>query len=206
MFAMRRTKEEAAVTREKLLATALIVFGERGYAGTSLEDIAEAAGVTKGSIFPHFGSKAGIYTTLVAESSRRYVDLLREICAGDGSPRETLRRILITPLILADEDAHFRAVQELMILKTAVSPDLADGMAQKVQGIRGFLGTLAEIAQVGIQAGELRQDVEPRDIAASLFAQQIGLLSLLLLDPASLRVKQQAERLADLFIDGISAR
>lgn len=44
-------------TRERLLAQAMRLFGEHGYAGVSLEDIAQAAGFTKGAVYSHFGSK-----------------------------------------------------------------------------------------------------------------------------------------------------
>lgn len=202
---MRRTKEDAAVTRQKLLEAALVVFGQRGYDGTSLDDIAAEAGVTKGSIFHHFGSKAGIYNTLVIESSMRYVHMLEDIFAEALPPREALRRILVAPLKLAAESPDFLAVQELMFLKTGVSPELAEGLARKVEGIRGFLARLAEVAQAGIRSGELRGDVAAEDMAVSLFAQQNGLLMLLLLDPASISVRRQIDHLADIFIQGISA-
>lgn len=202
---MRRTKEDAAITRQRLLAAALAVFVRCGYEGASLDDIAEAAGVTKGSIFHHFGSKAGIYNTLVAESSGRYVDIVEGIFAARAPARDTLRRILAAPLVLAARNEDFRAVQELMFLKTAVTPELEEGMARKIQGIRMFLDRLAEVAEAGIRSGELRQDVTGRDIAVSLFAQQNGLLMLMLLDPVSISVNQQVEHLADIFIQGISA-
>lgn len=54
----RLTREESkARTRERLLAEAWRLFRERGYAATSLEQVAEAADVTKGAIYGHFDSK-----------------------------------------------------------------------------------------------------------------------------------------------------
>ena len=68
---MRRTKEEAAITREQLLSKALRVFSKMGYAATTLEDIAREAEVTRGAIYWHFGSKAELYNTLIREYSDR---------------------------------------------------------------------------------------------------------------------------------------
>ncbi|MCL4562239.1 MAG: TetR family transcriptional regulator, partial [Chloroflexi bacterium] len=59
---MRRTKEEAAETRDLLLKSALSVFSQKGYSATTLGDVARAAGVTRGAIYWHFGSKAELYT------------------------------------------------------------------------------------------------------------------------------------------------
>jgi AcrR family transcriptional regulator len=52
-----------AMTRERLIAEARRLFRERGYAATSLEQIAEAAGVTKGAIYGHFSSKEDLLTS-----------------------------------------------------------------------------------------------------------------------------------------------
>ena len=62
---MRRTKEEAAQTRQDLLAAALTIFSQKGYEAARLEDIAEMAGVTRGAIYFHFGNKAGLFMALV---------------------------------------------------------------------------------------------------------------------------------------------
>ena len=62
---MRRTKEEAEQTRQDLLDAALTVFSQKGYTATRLEDVARAAGVTRGAIYHHFGSKAELYSALI---------------------------------------------------------------------------------------------------------------------------------------------
>jgi AcrR family transcriptional regulator len=60
----RMTRETSkAMTRERLLGEARRLFRERGYAATSLEQIAEAAGVTKGAIYGHFSSKEDLLTS-----------------------------------------------------------------------------------------------------------------------------------------------
>ena len=60
----RMTRQTSkAMTRERLLGEARRLFRERGYAATSLEQIAEAAGVTKGAIYGHFSSKEDLLTS-----------------------------------------------------------------------------------------------------------------------------------------------
>ena len=54
---MRRTKEEAAVTRARLLEAALAIFHAKGYAATTLDDIARQAGITRGAIHGISGVK-----------------------------------------------------------------------------------------------------------------------------------------------------
>ena len=62
----RMTRETSkAMTRERLLAQARRLFRERGYAATSLEQVAEAAGVTKGAIYGHFASKEDLLISAI---------------------------------------------------------------------------------------------------------------------------------------------
>lgn len=62
----RMTREAAkAITRERILGEAQRLFRERGYAATSLEQIAEAAEVTKGAIYGHFSSKEDLLVSAI---------------------------------------------------------------------------------------------------------------------------------------------
>ncbi len=55
---MRRTKEDAQLTREALLDAAEVLFAQRGVSRTSLQEIAKAAGMTRGAVYWHFKDKA----------------------------------------------------------------------------------------------------------------------------------------------------
>jgi len=68
---MRRTKEDAALTRENLLDAALASFHARGYMATTLDDIAHRAGITRGAIAWHFGSKAELLNAVIRERYAR---------------------------------------------------------------------------------------------------------------------------------------
>ena len=61
---MRKTKEEAYQTRCNLLVAALSVFYERGVAQASLDEIAKAAGVTRGALYWHFKNKEDLFEAL----------------------------------------------------------------------------------------------------------------------------------------------
>jgi TetR/AcrR family acrAB operon transcriptional repressor len=202
---MRRTKEEAEITRQNLLATALQVFSRQGYAETRLEDIAAEAKVTRGAIYHHFGSKADLYNAMVTESSGRALDVLQKaINAGDNT-LDALKRVFVDLLAYAHDDSQFRAINELVIFKTGSAPELQEGFQRKIAGNRQMVEFFAGKVQAGIAAGEVRADVDPRDAAISLIALNNGLLSLWLLDPDLFGLKQRAAAIADIFIQGIAA-
>lgn len=61
----RRTKQDALATRQQLLEAAIGVFAEKGVSRTSLQDIAVAAGTTRGAIYWHFKNKADLFNALM---------------------------------------------------------------------------------------------------------------------------------------------
>jgi AcrR family transcriptional regulator len=63
----QRTRMPAAERRAAVLRAAATLFGERGYAGTRLDDVAAAAGVTKPIVYRHFDSKKALYLALLAK-------------------------------------------------------------------------------------------------------------------------------------------
>lgn len=77
----------APARRRQLLDTALEVFAERGFHETSMNDVADAAGVTKPVLYQHFTSKRELYQEIVEDVGTRLLDLL-EAAGGAGSPRQ----------------------------------------------------------------------------------------------------------------------
>ncbi len=83
---------QGAATRQALLDAACDLFGERGYAATSIDDVAQAANVTKGAFYHHYAGKqdlfAGVYEQVKREVSERVATAFLEpdpwvdLCAG----------------------------------------------------------------------------------------------------------------------------
>lgn len=83
----------AAQRREQLLEIARELFAERGYEGTSVEEIAARAGVSKPVVYEHFGGKEGAYAVVVDRETQTLHNAIRTALTipGAGS-RETLER------------------------------------------------------------------------------------------------------------------
>src|SRR5215470_17326691 len=89
-YGMRRTKEDAALTRENLLDAALASFHAKGYLATTLDDIARRAGITRGAIAWHFGSKAELLNAVIRERYVRASTRMLEVAAQGGTPLQVL--------------------------------------------------------------------------------------------------------------------
>jgi AcrR family transcriptional regulator len=74
--------------REQLLDVALTLFAERGYNATTMDDTAEAAGVTKPLLYQHFDSKRALYLELVDSVATRMLDAIGKAVAAAVGPRQ----------------------------------------------------------------------------------------------------------------------
>lgn len=91
MTTTARTRMPAGERREQLVAVARTVFAERGYDGTSVEEVALRAGVTKPVVYEHFGGKEGLYAVVVDRDVTELLGVLRG-ALSDGTSRELLEQ------------------------------------------------------------------------------------------------------------------
>jgi AcrR family transcriptional regulator len=82
------TRLPAPRRRRQLLTVALRVFAERGYHPTSMNDLAEAAGVTKPVLYQHFRSKRALYLELLEDVGEQLRDAIYKATTTAGTPRE----------------------------------------------------------------------------------------------------------------------
>ena len=88
--------------REQLLGIGKHLFAERGFEGTSIEEIAARAGVSKPVVYEHFGGKEGLYAVVVDREVEHIVGRIVE-AMSTGSPRERLERAALAFLTYVQE-------------------------------------------------------------------------------------------------------
>jgi len=200
---MRRTKEEAARTRQDILKSALIVFGEKGFSAATLTQIAAEVGVTRGAIYWHFDNKAELYNTLIENYSAYGAAIGEQAIADGGSFVDILRRIFVRQLQAVEEDPDLRAIMEIHLFKTGLDPELQTALLQKIQSGQALLEGISAAMSMGIAAGELRADIDPLEMARAFLAFQNGLIYLWLLSPDSFSLRASAESMAEILVGGV---
>ena len=78
--------------RRQLLDTSRTVFAERGFHGTSMDDVADAAGVTKPVLYQHFRSKRALFAELLSDIGDHLLDDWRTATLAGNGPRDTVHR------------------------------------------------------------------------------------------------------------------
>ena len=81
----------SAERREQLIEISRVLFAERGFEGTSIEEIAARAEVSKPIVYEHFGGKEGLYAVVVDREVRQLLDMMRSSLTA-GHPRELLEQ------------------------------------------------------------------------------------------------------------------
>ena len=200
---MKRTKEEAAVTRITLLKTALTLFSTKGYAATSIDDITQAAKMTRGALYYHFTNKADLYNTLIEEVSAKGANIVQQAVAEGGTFTEILKRVFIRQLVYIEENKEARAVMELALFKTGTHLELQSGREKQIESGKLMIESIAQAMQVGVAGGELRNDISPREMARSFVAFQNGVIQLWLAAPKAFSLKGSAGTFADILITGL---
>ena len=205
MYTMRRTKEEAAQTRQTILDAALTIFSKQGYQAARLQEIAEAAGVTRGAVYHHFGGKSQLFITLIEEASKEINNVVEQAIAEGGGFTEVNNRVLVNSWTYLEENRRFRDISEMLNFKSGRSPDLEELSRRVTVGLRTQVDSIAGYMQRGIEQGELRADLDPETIARAFFAYQDGVTRLWLADRTAFSIKESAPALAAIFVQGIAA-
>ncbi len=155
---------QSAIRREQVLAAALELFCEHGYAGTSTRRIAEAAGVTEGLIFHYFATKEALLFELAAQRHTFAGQVLTVMQrAGDRSARELLLAVAAGLTGVSSEEAAFIG---FMLAEAQVNPSLR---AQVTSATAVVLGGIVRTLARRVEAGELRADASLEAAAHGFF-------------------------------------
>ena len=194
---VRRTKQDAEATRERLLDTAEQVFLARGLSRASLQDIAAAAGLTRGAIYWHFADKLALFDAMMSRVDLPMEQALataeaRSLQQPGADPLEALRALALEPFALMRNDPRARRVFTILMHRTEFVGELAP-LAQRNEGaVSDCVQRMERLFQAAQQAGTLAAGVSPHTAATALLALIDGLLRL------CTRHDQSAEPMADV--------
>ena len=199
---VRRTKEEALETRASILDAAERVFFEKGVSRTSLADIAQAAGVTRGAIYWHFANKGDLFN----EMFDRVLLPLDELKAASVNPEEAdpLGRLIdICTVCLRDTaaDPRRRRVFDILFLKCEFVEEMGPVMARYQSNMREGLGKIEVGLRNAISKGQMPADLNTRLAATMLHAFVGGSLRDMLLLPESTDFELHARELVEAMFD-----
>src|SRR5215204_2458481 len=100
----------ARVSPDRILAAAALEFSERGYAGARVDRIARRARVNKAMLYYHFGSKQGLYRTILRQTFGAIASELDTIVSSEGPPARKLDAAVAAMAAFIDAHAFFPSI------------------------------------------------------------------------------------------------
>ncbi len=213
----RPTREEAAARDRRILDTAAAMFERRGYEGTTIDALAEAAGVGKPTLYARFGDKGGLFAAVfrmrveavlapvVAEATAAAEAHERADTPPDlGHVLRTIGMLMLQRWLLPDSIALSRVI----VAEAERFPELA--RLSHTEGWLRCVGTVADLLRSYDRAGAIavQPDVEEAaDLFLSLIMgrkQRAVMLGLPAPDLAA--ITRRVTRCVDIFLNGVATR
>jgi AcrR family transcriptional regulator len=199
----RRRKAERP---QEIVEAAFTEFSRNGYATTTLDQIAERAGVTKGTIYVYFESKEHLFISMVREFTKGATEIVHGMFeTHEGSTADLLRAQFSFIYQHIVQDKRRREVVRMLIAEAARFPELADRYHEEI--LRPCLDMLKQAIQRGIDRGEIRKSSiidSPQVVIAPIAL--VDLWMMMFDDRQPLDLKAYFDAHLDLVLNGLLAK
>ena len=202
---VRRTKEEAAETRDQVLEAAEQVFRQRGVGHASLAEVADAAGVTRGAIYHHFASKAELFEAMLARAEMPFDMAFDATRLPVADPLAMVRDMAVKALQHLASCDRVRNIFEVAFLRCEYTDELGPVEQRHLREREQCLALSNGLLDQAVARGQLHADTDTRMAAHMLYGFIGGLMRDWVQAPASFDMNTAAPQAVDLFLAGLRA-
>jgi AcrR family transcriptional regulator len=176
---IRQRRPRRAEVRERLLAAAMTVFTQRGYDHSSLEQVAAAAGFSKGAVYSNFASKDELFLALMDRQVQDFVKRVRTelSAASEAESRGSLAGNALTALLTRDREWQLLFMD--YVQRAARDPVIREQLAAHRSRLRELIADT--VRAVGAAKGN--HQIDPESTAVTILALSNGLAIERLIDP-----------------------
>jgi len=200
----RRSKQDALATRHALLDAAEHVFLAQGVAGTSLNDIAQAAGTTRGAIYWHFKDKADLFNAMMDRVAMPLQGALSLVDAPPGEdPLPGLKKAMRAALHQTVHDPQTQRVFEVATHMVEYVDSLCAVRERHLELRDLWTGRFREVLLRSARARGVRLSVPANVAAHGLHALVDGFIQNWLLAPGAFDLEGCASKAVDAYLRGI---
>lgn len=198
---VRKTKEEALETRNLILDAAETVFGAQGVSSTSLNEVARAAGMTRGAIYWHFKNKADLFNAML----ERVILPMEEFVfkADDESLDDPVSYIRCSALRIMDDltrQERTLRVFEIIKHKVELTGDMLPAKERQLSSRQQCISNFHKGFDNAKSKGLLPESLDSRSAAIGLHCLIDGLISTWVLAPQNFDLNEQAKFAIDHFM------
>jgi TetR/AcrR family acrAB operon transcriptional repressor len=200
----RRTKEEAAATRDSILDAAEKLFVEQGVSRTTLQHIATAAGVTRGAIYWHFDDKGALFNAMMERAIlplEAEMQVLDQVESDD--PLVDLRNHMLAVLDRTVNDPGARRVFEIATLKVEFVGEMDAVRQRRQDNLANWKSRAERRIRLAIDKGLISRDIDPGRVALGLWTMIDGLIRNWMFDPQDFDLLALGKCVIDPYLEGL---
>lgn len=196
---MKRSQE----TEKKIIRSALELFVRRGYHGTSIKNITQKVGLTKGALYSHFSSKGELLLRIIDKYKRHFLDeMMRAVTEYEGDAIEKLHRAISFNSKFALENQDLCIFLTFLTTELNADVDFEPALRNVYQEYQKFI---SQLIQRGINQGLFKKDLDPDLTALTFIAFHDGVLNQWVLNRSYIDGEQYVKTFRTLFMEGIKA-
>lgn len=203
-----RSRESAGTVRgaasrpvkERLLRVATRLFARNGFEGTSVQDIVDAAGVTKGAMYHYYGSKDDLLFEVYHQLLTMQISRLGDIAKGSGTAQERLRAAAIDVV-----ESSLQNLDDMIVFFRSLHMLPEDRQTQIRAERRTYHDQFKSLVEEGMAAGTFRTEV-PADIVVHYFLSTVNQLGSWYRPDGLLTAREVGEHYTELLLGGLLAR
>jgi len=199
-----RRQREREERRSDILDVAERIFADRGFAATTMGQVAAGVELSKGTLYLYFTSKDELYVATCLRFLGRLIERYEAVASATASGLETLRALGNTYVEFArDNRDHFRLGVSWMLTDFKIDPETRN-YADYRSLIQRLFGITYETIEIGKSDGSIRRDLDSRTFAFQTWGGTLGMLLLSLnREEIVSRVQQEIDfdELVPSFID-----
>lgn len=195
---VRKTKEDAELTRQRIIDAARAVFLTRGVSRSTLEHIATEATVTRGAVYWHFKNKTDIFYALRDRNFLPLIDRMYDtlgVRTDNIDPLTQIENSLCDTINQLNENTEMRQIYEIMMIKCEYVDEFATVLQQILSNCSNIIEKIQMAYERAIEQNLLRTTLTPHALALDTHLFFSGLMHMWVKDADGSRFRHQAKAL-----------
>ena len=164
---MKKTKEEAQLTKKQIIEKAVELFIAKGFSNTTLDEIAKQTNNTRGAIYWHFKDKLDIVNELIESQHESLTQLLTDLFSNDPPSFNKIKLIIEELVSHFYETKSFQNFIELTWFKIEYT-QLANLKTTKTELTTYFINSFRDLVKEVQNAGEIKKEINAMDVAITI--------------------------------------
>jgi AcrR family transcriptional regulator len=206
LIELSRREREKLSRRNEILQAARKVFAVKGYDVATVDDVANAAELSKGTIYLYFKSKAELFLSTMEMGMKQVISIITDaIAEHNDDPVAGIRDIIHRQLVFCEENLDMFKIVASESFHTEIHSEMNKNSGFKkrtMNEMSNSMEALANYIQKGIGMGVFK-NINPKDATFALVSIIRGFSFHWITDPEEVNLREKSESICTIFLDGL---